>query len=82
MSKREVLMRYNAIIKLLKKKPATLKEIEADLALQSELHEYDLKISKRTFSVIFKIFFLYTKLILNMIFLKKLMPLYNKKTKT
>ena len=49
MSKREVLMRYNAIIKLLKKKPATLKEIEADLALQSELHEYDLKISKRTF---------------------------------
>ena len=49
MSKREVLMRFNAIIKRLKKKPSTLKEIEADLAMQSELHDYHLKISKRTF---------------------------------
>lgn len=49
MSKREVLMRYNVIIKKLKRAPSTFKEIEAELNLQSELHEYDLKISKRTF---------------------------------
>ncbi|MBC7408282.1 MAG: WYL domain-containing protein, partial [Arcicella sp.] len=49
MSKREALIRYSAIIKTLKKNPSTLKEIEQDLALQSELHEYNLKISKRTF---------------------------------
>ena len=49
MSKVEVLMRYTAIIKKLKKAPATLKEIEADLESQAELHDYNLKISKRTF---------------------------------
>lgn len=49
MSKREALIRYSAIIKTLKKKPSTLKEIDQELALQSDLHEYNLKISKRTF---------------------------------
>jgi predicted DNA-binding transcriptional regulator YafY len=49
MSKREILMRQSAIINKLKKAPATLKEIEAELAYQSELHGYHLKVSKKTF---------------------------------
>jgi predicted DNA-binding transcriptional regulator YafY len=49
MSKRETLMRQNAIINKIKKGPSTLKEIDAELALQSDLHGYNLKISKKTF---------------------------------
>lgn len=49
MSKIEVLMRYNAIIKTLKQVPATLKEIANELAIQEDLHGYGLNISNRTF---------------------------------
>lgn len=49
MSKRETLMRQNAIINKLKKGSASLKNINADLALQSDLHGYNLKISNKTF---------------------------------
>lgn len=49
MSKIEVLMRYNAIIKKLKQAPSTLKEIANELAMQADLHGYELNISNRTF---------------------------------
>lgn len=49
MSKIEVIMRYNAIIKRLQKAPATLIEITADLAQLAELHDFRLSVSKRTF---------------------------------
>jgi predicted DNA-binding transcriptional regulator YafY len=49
MSKRESLMRQNAIINKLKKGPSTLKSINQELALQSDLHGYNLKTSKKTF---------------------------------
>lgn len=49
MSKRDTLMRHNVIINKVKKGPATLKEINAELALQSDLHGYNLNISKETF---------------------------------
>jgi hypothetical protein len=49
MANTDIMLRYCAIIKKLKKAPATLKEIEADLAYQSELHGNHLKVSKKTF---------------------------------
>jgi predicted DNA-binding transcriptional regulator YafY len=49
MSKRETLLRYSAIIKKLKKGPATLQEIETELELESEIQEYNLRVSQRTF---------------------------------
>lgn len=48
MSKREVLMRHSSIIKQLKKAPSTFKEIEKHLDQESEIQEYNLKISVRT----------------------------------
>lgn len=49
MSKRESIARYSLLIKKLRKKPATFAEIEAYLALESEIQAYDFNISKRTF---------------------------------
>lgn len=49
MSKREILARYNLIIKKLRNKPATFEEIAEYLALESERQEYDFNVSKRTF---------------------------------
>ncbi len=49
MSKRETILRYSIIIKKLRKRPATFKEISDYLALESELQDYDFNISKRTF---------------------------------
>lgn len=49
MSKRESITRYSLIIKKLRKHPATFEEISDYLELQSELEEYNFKISKRTF---------------------------------
>ncbi len=43
-----MLLRYSAIVKRLEKSPATLKEIEAALERESELHGIDLKVSKKT----------------------------------
>jgi len=49
MSKRESIARYNLIIKMLRKHPATFEEITDYLSLESELQEYNYTISKRTF---------------------------------
>jgi len=49
MSKRETILRYNNIIKKLRKKEATFKEISEGLAFESELLGYKLTVSKRTF---------------------------------
>lgn len=49
MSKRESIARYNLIIKMLRKHPATFEEIIDYLSLESELQEYNYTISKRTF---------------------------------
>lgn len=49
MTKRESISRYNLIIKLLKRKLCTFDEIEDYLARESEIHEYNFNISKRTF---------------------------------
>ncbi len=49
MSKRETLLRHSTIIKSLKKAPATFKEIEHHLDLESEIQDYNLRVSQRTF---------------------------------
>lgn len=49
MSKRESFARYNLIIKKLRTKPCSFKEIADYLALESEIQDYDFNISKRTF---------------------------------
>ena len=49
MSKRESIARYNLIIKMLRKHPATFEEIEDNLALESDIQGYNYSISKRTF---------------------------------
>ncbi|ALO14096.1 hypothetical protein L21SP5_00417 [Salinivirga cyanobacteriivorans] len=49
MSQREVLARYNLIIKKLRKNPANFAEIAAYLAFESELQGYNFNVSKRTF---------------------------------
>lgn len=49
MSKIESIARYNLIIKILRKRPATFEEIANYLALESEFQGYDFNISKRTF---------------------------------
>lgn len=49
MSKKESLIRYNLIIKKLRKFHATFEEIMAYLAFESALQEYDFNVSKRTF---------------------------------
>jgi predicted DNA-binding transcriptional regulator YafY len=49
MAKRESLIRYNLIIKKLKRHPATFQEIADMLALESELQEYELEVTQRTF---------------------------------
>lgn len=49
MSKREILARYNLIIKKLRRYPASFNEIADYLALESELQGYNFNVSKRTF---------------------------------
>lgn len=49
MSKRESIIRYNLIIKLLKARPRTFEEISSHLDRESEIHSSDFRISKRTF---------------------------------
>ncbi len=49
MSKIEAIARYHLIINKVKKHPPTFKEISDYLALESELQEYNFKVSKRTF---------------------------------
>jgi predicted DNA-binding transcriptional regulator YafY len=49
MSKRESIMRYNLIIRKLRRYPATYQEIADELALESEIQSYNLQVSKRTF---------------------------------
>jgi len=49
MSTREVLSRYNLIVKKVRKKPSTLKEINAYLEMESELQGYNFNMSRRTF---------------------------------
>ena len=49
MSKRESIARYSLIIKKLRRHPCNFSEIADYLAIESELQEYDLNISKRTF---------------------------------
>ena len=49
MSKRETLLRYSAIIRCIRRAPASLKEINGYLERESELHGVDLNVSKRTF---------------------------------
>lgn len=49
MSKRESLFRCNLIASRLYKRPATLEEIQDYLGQQSEMHGYNLSVSKRTF---------------------------------
>lgn len=49
MTKREYLLRYSAIIKRLKRQPANFSDLEDALEYESELHGYDLMVSKRTF---------------------------------
>ncbi len=49
MSKRESFLRIHLIIKKLRKKPASFKEIADSLSFESELQDYNFNISKRTF---------------------------------
>ncbi len=49
MSKRESISRYNLIIKKLRKQPATFSTIDEYLAFESEIQEYNFRVSKRTF---------------------------------
>ena len=49
MSKRESIARYTLIIKKLRKKPATFREISEYLQFESELQEYNFNVSMRTF---------------------------------
>lgn len=49
MSKRESISRCNLIVKKLRKQPATFNEIADYLEFESDLQEYNFKVSKRTF---------------------------------
>jgi predicted DNA-binding transcriptional regulator YafY len=49
MSKRETLLRYSAIIRCVSNAPVTLNEINACLKRESDMHGFDLSVSKRTF---------------------------------
>lgn len=49
MAKRESISRYYLIIKKLRKYPATFDEIASYLSFESELQEYNFRVSKRTF---------------------------------
>lgn len=49
MSKREAIMRYGLIIRLLRKRPASFKEINDYLERESQLQGYNLTVSKRTY---------------------------------
>ncbi|MBV7441124.1 WYL domain-containing protein [Weeksellaceae bacterium TAE3-ERU29] len=49
MSKIESIARYNLIIKKLRKHPASFNEISDYLDLESDLHDYNYRVSKRTF---------------------------------
>jgi len=49
MSRRQALSRYNLIIKKLRKRPATFKDIADYLAFESDLQQDDFNISTRTF---------------------------------
>ena len=49
MSKRESIARYTLIIKKLRKKPATFREISEYLQFESELQDYNFNVSMRTF---------------------------------
>lgn len=49
MSKKESIIRQNVITNFLRSRPSSLKEIQEKLALESELQDYDLNVSKRTF---------------------------------
>jgi predicted DNA-binding transcriptional regulator YafY len=49
MSKREYFLRQSLIIRKLRKAPCSFSEIEVFLDLESEIQEYDFRISKRTF---------------------------------
>lgn len=49
MSKRESIVRYNIIIKKLRKQAASFAEISHCLALESEIQGYNFSVSKRTF---------------------------------
>jgi predicted DNA-binding transcriptional regulator YafY len=49
MSKRESIARYSLILKKLRKKPASFKEIAAYLQQESELQDYNFNVSLRTF---------------------------------
>ncbi len=49
MSKRESISRYNLIIQKLRKRPASFREIVDYLEQESELQDYDFRVSNRTF---------------------------------
>ncbi|HEY0667916.1 MAG TPA: WYL domain-containing protein [Sphingobacteriaceae bacterium] len=49
MSKRETLLRHSAIIRRLKKGPASFREVENHLEVESEIQDYNLRVSQRTF---------------------------------
>jgi predicted DNA-binding transcriptional regulator YafY len=49
MSKRESIARYNLIIKKLRRFPASFAEISDNLAIESEIQDYNFNVSKRTF---------------------------------
>ena len=49
MTKRESVLRYSHIVNMLRKGPATFKEMDAHLKRQSELQGYTFTMSKRTF---------------------------------
>lgn len=49
MTKRETLLRYAAIIRCIRNAPLTLNEINACLKRESDIHGFDLSVSKRTF---------------------------------
>ena len=49
MSKRETLLRYTAIIRCVRNAPVTLNEINKCLEQESDMHGFDLSVSKRTF---------------------------------
>lgn len=49
MSKRESISRYNLIIKIIRKHPATFQEIADYLSRESEFEDYNFNVSKRTF---------------------------------
>lgn len=49
MSKRETFLRYSLIIKQLRAKPLSFKDLDLYLSSQGQLYEYKLRISQRTF---------------------------------